>query len=352
MTLPGVIKPDVRFIQIDEEGYFKMDELRVADAEIGRVWLASLSMDERGIPWVRIDGTPILVEAFDEPYIALDIEKSAGGSWQITLPYGHREIADTTTFTLDEWDRFHGRTSRGVPFVLARAAQARLFDLVDEYDDDSVTIEGRRYEIRPWLEENPDVNRGDFWTNIYRTEEPRCELNAPAQGLVSLVPRLKLQRMRVLVPGAGTGNDAAWFAEHGHLVTAVDFSDEAVARAKLKYSHLPNLKFVQADIFEFAAKNPGAFDLVFEHTLYCAINPARRNELVQAWRRLLSENGLLTGVFFALDKQKGPPYGGSEWELRARLKGFRHLYWTRLRDSLPRRLGHELFIHAEKLAAF
>lgn len=347
MTTPEV----TRFIQIDEEGYFKFDDIRVSDSEVGRDWLASLRMDDRGRAWCEVDGELVLVEAFDEPYVALDIEKTPN-AWKLTLPYGHTENAPLDSLTVDEWDRFHGRTERGVPFVLSRAAQARLFNSVDEFDDESFTIEGRRFETRPWLQENPDVNQSNWWSEIYRTEEePRWDLGAPSHALAKFVPKMKLPRMRVLVPGAGTANDAAWFAEQGHIVTAVDFSEEAIARAKAKFGHLQNLKFIRADIFELPDKMPGEFDLIFEHTCYCAITPSRRAELVRAWRRLLSEKGLLMGVFFVMDKTYGPPYGSTEWEIRARLiKNFRPLYWTRLRDSLPKRLGHELFIYAEKLS--
>ena len=353
MIEPGQQTEPTRFIQVDEDGYFKMDELRVSDAQAGRDWISSLEMDNRGRAWVTIEGKKILVEAFDEPFIALDIEKSDDGSWWISVPYGHKEKANLHAFSLDEWDRFHGRTERGVPFVLSRSAQARFFDTVDEYDDESITIGNERIETKAWLGDNPDVNQSEFWTNIYRTEEPRWELNAPAVALATLGPRLKLTRMRVLVPGAGTGNDAAWFAQQGHIVTALDMSEEAIARAKAKYGHLSGLTFQQADIFNLPSSMYSSFDLVFEHTLYCAISPTRRNELVKVWKRVLTENGHLMGVFFTMDKLQGPPYGGSEWEIRARLqKSFRALYWTRVRESIEKRLGHELFVYAQKVSPF
>lgn len=340
------------FIQIDEDGYFKIDELRIADLEAGRDWLKSLTMDERGRPIANIGDKRAFIEAFDEPYVALDIEK-AGADWRVTMPYGHSETFTPETLTLDEWDRFHGLTDRKIPFALSRSAQARFFNLLDEFDDDAIIVDGRRIEMRPWLQENPDANDSAWWTNIYRTEEPRWELNEPSHALPSIVPRLKLQKSRVLVLGAGTGNDAAWFAEQGHLVTAVDFSEEAIARAKNKYGYLPNLKLVQADVFNLPAAMTAGFDIVFEHTLYCAVTPSRRQELIKIWRRLLSEQGHLMGVFGTFHKPFGPPFGGTEWELRARLgKGFRPLFWTRLRDSRPTRQGRELFVFAQKVAAF
>jgi hypothetical protein len=341
-----------RFIQIDEDGYFKMEELRVSDSEAGRAWMQNLAMDDRGRAWTTIETEKILIEAFDEPYVALDVEKHSD-SWSIAVPYGHREDFDPKSLTLDEWDRFHGRTSRGVPFVFSRPAQARFFNLVEEFEDDAITIDGERIETRPWLTDNADATENAWWTNIYRTEEPRWDLGEPSHVLPTLVPRLKLQKLRVLVPGAGSGNDAAWFAERGHIVTALDFSEEAVARARTKYAHLPNLTVLQADVFDLPSSMNSSFDLVFEHTLYCAVAPSRRTDLVKVWRRVLTEQGHLMGVFFTMDKPFGPPYGGSEWEIRARLnKSFKPLYWTRLRDSRERRLGHELFVYAQKISHF
>jgi hypothetical protein len=338
-----------RFIQIDEDGYFKMDDLRVADAEAGREWLSHVQIDSRNRAVTKIGGESVLIEAFDEPFIALDFRPKDEQSWLVTMPYGHVEICSLDSLTLDEWDRFHGRTERGVPFVLNRSAQDSFFNLLDEFDDESIVFKNKRYETRSWLSENAAVNEHQFWTNIYRTEQPRWDLGEPSHALPKLVPQLKLQRSRVLVPGAGAGHDAAWFAAQGHLVTALDFSEEAIKRARQKYQHLPNLTFMHADIFQLPRSTDGAFDIVFEHTCYCAISPNRRNELIKVWRRALVENGHVMGVFFTMDKPVGPPYGGSEWELRSRLnKDFRPLYWTRLRDSRENRLGHELFVYAQK----
>jgi SAM-dependent methyltransferase len=344
--------PPAHFVVIDEEGYFSIDGVRMSDASICRAWLEQLQPDKGGHFVGEINGKPVMYEPFDEPYVALSIERS-GADWLITMPYGVKAKLLLETLTVDEWDRFHGRTERSIPFVLSRAAQAQFFNLVDEYDDDGVVIDGHHHETKPWLQENPDANRPTWWTEMYNSESARWELNAPSHALPTLVPKLKLQRSRILIAGAGSGNDAAWFAQQGHLVTAVDFSEEAIARAKSKYGNVENLKFQQADVFALPDSFTNSFDMVFEHTLYCAINPARRNDLVKVWRRVLTDQGHLMGVFFAFDKPYGPPFGGSEWEIRARLgKGFRPLYWTRLRDSMPGRLGQEVFIYAQKINQF
>ena len=338
-----------RFIQIDEDGYFKVDGLRVADADTGREWLASIVMnDHRAV--AQIDHQPVFAEAFDEPYIALDFSPASGSQWRATMPYGHSELAALETLKLDEWDRFHGRTERGVPFVLSRPAQARFFEGLDEFDDDSIVIDGRRIDIGPWLSGNPDAGRAQWWGDQYAKNEMRWDQSGPHPALPLLVPQLKLQKQRILVLGCGQGHDAAWFAQIGHLVTAVDFSHEAIDKAKL-YGHIHGLTFLQADALALPPAMDRSFDIVFEHTLYCAISPEKRNDLARAWRRALVETGHLMAVFFTFDKPFGPPFGGSEWEVRARTaKNFRPLYWQRLRDSKPARLGTELFVYAQKIS--
>ncbi|MES2964239.1 MAG: class I SAM-dependent methyltransferase, partial [Bdellovibrionota bacterium] len=199
--------PTPRFVQLDEDGYFMMDGLRVADAEIGRRWLASIEMHQ-GRAITQMEGLPVFIEAFDEPYMVLDLEAKEAG-WHATMPYGHTEPVDLETLTLDEWDRFHGRTRRGIPFVLSRAAQARFFESLDEFDDDSIVAHGRRFEMKPWLNAYAESNLPDWWSGLYKGEEARWDQKGPAPALALLVPQLKLSRSRILVLGCGPGHDAA-----------------------------------------------------------------------------------------------------------------------------------------------
>lgn len=349
-----------RYVQIDEDGYFKLGDRRVTEPEIGAPWLASITIDHRCRAMMKVPAengsgeVDAVVEAFDEPFIVLSVEPPGANAnaWTARMPYDHRETFSLESLNVDAWDRFHGRTERGVPFVFSRAAQSAFFEMVDEFDDDGVTFRGQHFAIPPWLAETPEVDASAKWTGLYQAQDTGWDLGEVSPVFAAIVPRLKLQKSRVLVLGAGTGNDAAFFAEMGHVVTAVDFSEEAVARGRAKYGHLSNLRFLQADAFALPREMDGGFDLILEHTCYCAINPSRRGELVRAWRRCLSPGGHLLGVFFTIDKRQGPPFGSSEWELRARLgKGFRMLFWMRSRHSLEKRAGQEMVVYAQKLDA-
>ncbi len=339
-----------RFIQVDEEGYFALSGARVTDEKYGADLLRSVTLDERGRAFCQLPEGPIWIEAFDQPFVARQISHLANDLFFLNLPYGYSEKFSAGSLTVDEWDRFHGHTERGIPFVMSRPAQAAFFNLLEEFDDESITIAGKHYPVGPIFAPNTAAQRADFWDQVYQSEVPAWELEKPHDAFAATLPQLKLSRSRILVLGAGSGNDAAYFAKQGHKVTGVDFSSEAIARAKTKYGSIENLSFVQSDVFQLPQSMNEQFDLVVEHTCYCAIDPTKRSDLIKAWRRVLTDNGFLLGVFFAYDKMAGPPYGGSEWEIRARLqKTFRILYWQRWQKSSPQRLGKEFLVYAQKL---
>lgn len=338
-----------RFLQIDEEGFPVLNELRVQDPELGAEVLSQLHFADNGAFVSQCGGVAVIVEAFDEPYVASQISLDSE-QWSINLPYDLKYTFSLESLSLDEWDRFHGKTDSEIPFVMSRKAQATFFNLLEEFDDESISFNGETYEIPSYFPLKKEITQGDFWDQVYHDEgNPGWNLGQPAEALKDMLPRLKLPKSRVLVLGCGEGHDAALFAQAGHVVTGVDFSKEGLQRAQQQYGDLPGLSFVHEDIFKLDPRFHRAFDIVFEHTCYCAIPPERRRDLVKTWKQCLHEQGQLMGVFFTMYKKQGPPYGGSEWELRERLKSsFQFVFWGRWQKSIPSRQGKELFVLAQR----
>ncbi len=338
-----------QFVQIDEEGYGVSRELRIQDSRVGSELLKNLQVHAGGTLLSTFGGTPVIVEAFDEPLVAQQIyleEKI----WQIHGLYGTEFNFKLESLSLDEWDRFHGYTEKNVPFVMSRKAQAEFFNLLEEFDDESITFDSKVYQIPPYWDDKPEIEKETFWSKSYENDNnPGWNLGEPAEALKDMMPRLKISRSRILVLGCGEGHDAAMFAAAGHVVTAVDISPLALERAKKLYGHMENLTFLEADLFDLPRSFDKSFDVVFEHTCYCAINPSLRADLVKVWNRVLAEGGHLMGVFFTFEKRQGPPFGGTEWELRQRLKNnYQPIFWGRWQKSVRNRQGKELFIYCNK----
>lgn len=338
----------VKSIALDEEGFFVLaNDVRLSDPAEGKALLQSLSMDEHGACWTRWDGETLLVEPFDKPLVAQQVHKT---SKQILLiaPYGYQIPIRLETLCLDDWDRFHGLAENNIPFVLSRKAQAEFFNCVDEFDDDSFTLWGQKYSTPPFYLNDSDVSKTQFWTQKYtEPQAARWDLGSAHPALDAVLPQIKINKCRILNLGCGRGHDAAYFAKLGHVVTGVDFSETAIQQAQEKYGSSQNLQWAVGDAL--SAKPFSPVDLIFEHTLFCAIEPVKRKNLVQQWKRSLDERGHILGVFFVHPQRRGPPYGGSEWELRELLeKDFRLLYWKRWPLSPERRHGTELIIYAQK----
>jgi SAM-dependent methyltransferase len=340
-----------QYLAIDIEGFALSDNgSRIVDQNLGHSILSSIQFAENGAFCAEYAGANVFVEAFDQPLVVQHIEKVNDKTVRLLLPYDYSFKMELTELYLDEWDRVHGFNKNKIPFVFSRNAQIELFNMVDEYDDESLILNGEKIPTLPWLSPKPEVTQEKYWSEIYQSEDPPgWELNQPAPALVKMLPQLKLPKSRVLVLGAGSGNDAALFAQAGHWVTAVDITDEAIANGQKKYGHLSQLNWVKADLFKLPEKFIGQFDLIFEHTCFCAIAPEKRNQIIKVWRQCLAENGKLMGVFFTMEKKTQPPFGATEWELNERLKkDYRFIYWKRWRESIERRNGKELFVYAEK----
>lgn len=338
-----------RYVAIDDEGYWQFDGKRVSDETLGRQMMENLKPDAEGRLVTSLNGNSAFVEYFDAPLMALHVRKADASHGEMDLPYNTKMKFAFSGLSLDQWDRIHGVVESGAPFVFTRQAQVEFFDLLDGFDDDSVTIGGKQFPLPAWLAPSSQPDEPGFWSELYKTDQAGWDLGQAHPALAAILPQLKLSKSRILVLGSGAGHDAAYLAKAGHFVTGADFSEEAVKRAQEKYGAIENLNFVRADAFNLPDKWNGQFDLVFEHTCYCAITPDKRDHLVRVWRQVLQPGGHLLGVFFAYEKRQGPPYGGSEWELRERMKkNFEFLYWTRWRQSPEKRKGRELIIYARK----
>lgn len=166
------------------------------------------------------------------------------------------------------------------------------------------------------------------WQHQYLTGETPWDRGEPAPALVQYLVGFPVTG-RVLVPGCGTGQDvkalAAAGAEH---VTGLDVAPLAVERAGKLLEGVAEVEVTLGDLFVEAHQAPlaGTFDLVWEHTCYCAIPPERRADYVAAVAAVLKPGGQLLGVFYLNpwdedeDQTKGPPFGTGLEQLRTMLE--------------------------------
>lgn len=335
-------------IAIDEEGYFILEnQVRLTDAAYGNTLLKNLSIDENFAIWtISPPNDKVLVEAFDKPLVVQNVDEISGAIIAI-FPYDYKEPIDLTTLCMDDWGRLIGWTDKKIPFVFLRKAQTAFFEIVEPTSENTFVWKTKTHKLDHYFLTFEEARHQSFWESHYQAENAPWDLGGPHPAIEPVLQQLKLQKSRILNLGCGRGHDAHLLARKGHIVTGVDLSPIAIEEAKNLYPKPAHLNFELDDVFHL--KEPHKVDIVFEHTLYCAIPPEKRKDLIRVWKNVLDDTGYLLGVFFVHPKRFGPPYGSSEWELREMLEPhFRLMYWKRWEVSPPRRHGTEIVIFAQK----
>ncbi len=161
-----------------------------------------------------------------------------------------------------------------------------------------------------------DSSRPDFWDTRYRG-------GVTPWDAAGVPPRLKswLQRheakLRVLIPGCGTGYEVRAFAAHGHDVLAIEFSDAAIEAARRELGALSE-RVAKADFFAFEA---APFDAIYERAFLAALPRRLWPQWATRVAQLLRPGRELAGFFFFDDNERGPPFGISRERLDELLGG-------------------------------
>jgi SAM-dependent methyltransferase len=155
------------------------------------------------------------------------------------------------------------------------------------------------------------------WESRYAAADTPWEKGSAHPALVEY---LKMHRIsgRILVPGCGSGHDVRALAAQGAAAIGLDIAPGALARAEA-YPKAGAESYLQGNLFALPADLIGAFDAAWEHTCFCAIDPAQRSDYVTAVHSALKSGGQLFAIFY-LDPgnnspDEGPPFEVSVSEL-------------------------------------
>jgi len=192
------------------------------------------------------------------------------------------------------------------------------------------------------------LNR-EYWQQRYLNRHTGWDLGAVSPPIAAYADQLEQKDLRILLPGAGRGYEAEYLYRKGFEdLTVVDIAPYPLERLHDRLpEEFPSSRLIETDFFEF---NDGLFDLVLEHTFFCALPPELRTRYAEKMASLLEPGGKLAGLLFNFPlTDGGPPFGGSREEY---LQLFEPYFEIRIleeaRNSIPPRAGRELFFIFEK----
>jgi SAM-dependent methyltransferase len=154
------------------------------------------------------------------------------------------------------------------------------------------------------------------WQEAYEKRETPWEKGKAHPALADFLASHGPFAGEIFVPGCGSGHDVRALSTSRNQVLGIDLAPLAIEKAR-SFPTVGNEEYQLADLFALPPEFDGKFDVVFEHTCFCAIDPALRADYVQAIVRLLQPGGRFLAIFFLnpdIDDE-GPPFPVSRAEL-------------------------------------
>jgi 2-polyprenyl-3-methyl-5-hydroxy-6-metoxy-1,4-benzoquinol methylase len=190
------------------------------------------------------------------------------------------------------------------------------------------------------------------WIEAWEDADTPWDAGASPPVLEQLVDDAVLPEGRALVPGCGSGYDVLTLAESNRHVTGADLAPKAAER----FERLRDEAGVPADrvdvrvgdFFELDFDEP--FDLIWDYTFLCALEPEWREDWADRCAELLSPGGQLVHLIFPVDDidrpvspdEEGPPYRLTPDFVSSLLEPrFERLERRPVDESHPDREGHE-----------
>lgn len=178
----------------------------------------------------------------------------------------------------------------------------------------------------------------DFWCKRFGEGVTPWDAGKVPNALADFVARQPAP-LNTLIPGCGSGWEAACLAEHRWPVTALDFSPTAVARAREVLADFA-VDLVCDDFFKWQPAQP--LQLIYERAFLCALPRKLWDDWARRVAELLPPGGLLAGFFFLCEQPKGPPFGILPEQLDALLApNFVQIEDREVDDSIPVFAGRE-----------
>ncbi|KAG0204829.1 hypothetical protein BGX28_003362 [Mortierella sp. GBA30] len=165
------------------------------------------------------------------------------------------------------------------------------------------------------------------WNELWRRDISPWDKGVPSPALIEVIEQKPIKEQipktgNVLVPGCGRGVDVLYLGNEHRKAYGLDISPIAVQHCKdvSDDDELRNEKgvpeshadYIAGDFFKFESPQ-GGFQLAYDYTFFCAIQPELRPDWGRRMGDLITKDGVLITLMYPLDDHAGgPPFAVSE----------------------------------------
>lgn len=186
-----------------------------------------------------------------------------------------------------------------------------------------------------------------FWSGFYQADFKPWDIGFAAPSITTYFDQIEDKSICILIPGCGLAYEAEYLFDHGFQnVWIADISHRPLEGFIKRVAGFPRTQLLHSDFFTIE----GPYDIIMEQTFFCSLDPSLRANYVQKCHDLLSPGGKIVGLLFNREFDRpGPPFGGKRDEY---IGLFSNHFTIKIMEpcynSIPPRMGHELFIILEK----
>ena len=126
------------------------------------------------------------------------------------------------------------------------------------------------------------------WEKRYIDKKTAWDRGDVSPALEKTLSKIPEPPSKVLIPACGRGHEVVSLAALGFDVTGVDFAP------------------IDTDLFEWEPSE--SFDVIYEQTALCALNPDLWPEYARRLYHWLRPGGILVGMFMQTNRDGGPPW--------------------------------------------
>ncbi|MDO1511409.1 methyltransferase domain-containing protein [Maribacter confluentis] len=190
------------------------------------------------------------------------------------------------------------------------------------------------------------LNEEQYWTQRYKEHHTGWNIGYPSTPIKDYIDQLDDKEIKILIPGAGNAYEAEYLWQQGfRQVHILDISILPLQAFIERNESFPRSQVHHGDFFDYHDQ----FDLILEQTFFCSFVPTDENRRAYAkhMASLLKSNGKLVGVWFDFpltEDMENRPFGGNkELYISYLTPYFKTITFDRCYNSIPPRLGKELF---------